>query len=72
MKLQTRESINKQGEEIARVRGTLQGLAEAWGTDVKYLQTRIAEAEEKLTQIQNTLAEIEWSEEIDWLGKLNE
>ena len=72
MKLQTRESINKQGVEIARVRGTLQGLAEAWGTDVKYLQTRIAEAEEKLTQIQNTLAEIEWSEEIDWLGKLNE
>ena len=72
MKLQTRENINKQGVEIARVRGTLQGLAEAWGTDVKYLQTRIAEAEEKLTQIQNTLAEIEWSEEIDWLGKLNE
>ena len=39
---------------------------------MKYLQTRIAEAEEKLTKIQNTLAEIEWSEEVEWMGKLNE
>ena len=28
--------------------------------------------EEKLSNVQNTLAEIEYSEEIDWLGKLNE
>ena len=28
--------------------------------------------EEKLTNVQNTLAEIEYSEEIDWMGKLNE
>ena len=72
MRLETRENISKQGAEIASVRGTLQGLAEAWGADVKYLQTRIADAEEKLTKIQNTLAEIEWSEEVDWMGKLNE
>jgi len=72
MRLQTRENISKQGAEIASVRGTLQALAESWGTDVKYLQTRIAEMEEKLTKVQNTLAEIEYSEEIDWLGKLNE
>ena len=72
MRPETRANLGKQGAEIARVRGTLQGLAEAWGTDVKSLQTRIAEAEEKLTKIQNTLAEIEWSEEVDWMGKLNE
>ena len=72
MRLQTRENISKQGAEIASVRGTLQALAESWGTDVKYLQTRIAEMEEKLTKVQNTLAEIEYSEEIDWMGKLNE
>ncbi len=72
MRPETRASLGEQGAEIARVRGTLQGLAEAWGADVKYLQTRIADAEEKLTKIQNTLAEIEWSEDVDWMGKLNE
>ena len=75
MRLETRENISKQGAEIASVRGTLQALAESWGNDydhVKYLQKRIADMEEKLSNIQNTLAEIEYSEEIDWLGKLNE
>ena len=75
MRLETRENISKQGAEIASVRGTLQALAESWGNDydhVKYLQKRIADMEEKLTKVQNTLAEIEYSEEIDWLGKLNE
>jgi len=72
MRPETRANLGKQGAEIASVRGTLQGLAEAWGADAKYLQTRIADMEEKLTKIQNTLAEIEWSEEVDWLGKLNE
>ena len=75
MRLETRESISKQGAEIASVRGTLQALAESWGNDyehVKYLQKRISDMEEKLTNVQNTLAEIEYSEEIDWLGKLNE
>ena len=72
MRPETRANLGKQGAESARVRGTLQGLAEAWGADAKYLQTRIADMEEKLTKIQNTLAEIEWSEEVDWMGKLNE
>ena len=72
MRPETRVNLGKQGAEIASVRGTLQGLAEAWGADAKYLQTRIADMEEKLTKIQNTLAEIEWSEEVDWTGKLNE
>ena len=75
MRLETRENISKQGAEIASVRGTLQALAESWGNDydhVKYLQKRIAGMEEKLSNVQNTLAEIEYSEEIDWLGKLNE
>jgi len=75
MRLETRDNIAKQGTEIASVRGTLQALAESWGNDydhVKYLQKRIADMEEKLTNVQNTLAEIEYSEEIDWMGKLNE
>ena len=68
MRLETRENISKQGAEIA-------SLAESWGNGyyhVKYLQKRIADMEEKLSNVQNTLAEIEYSEEIDWLGKLNE
>jgi hypothetical protein len=72
MRPETKAILGKQGAEIASVRGTLQGLAEAWGTDVKYLQTRIADVEERLTKIQNAIHEIEWSEETDWLGKLNE
>ena len=75
MRPETRDNIAKQGTEIASVRGTLQALAESWGNDyehVKYLQKRISDMEEKLTNVQNTLAEIEYSEEIDWLGKLNE
>jgi phage shock protein A len=72
MRLETRDNLGKQGTEIASVRGTLQALAESYGNDyehVKYLQKRIADMEEKLSNIQNTLAEIEWSEDIDWLGK---
>ena len=72
MRHETKVSLGKQGAEIASVRGTLQALAESWGADAKYLQTRIADMEEKLSKIQNTLHEIEWSEETDWLGKLNE
>tara|TARA_Y100000401_G_C8168189_1_gene147788 strand:+ start:308 stop:526 length:219 start_codon:yes stop_codon:yes gene_type:complete len=72
MRHETKVSLGKQGAEIASVRGTLQALAESWGADANYLQTRIADMEEKLSKIQNTLHEIEWSEETDWLGKLNE
>ena len=68
MRLETRENISKQGAEIASVRGTLQALAESWGNDydhVKYLQKRIADMEEKLSNVQRTLSEIEWSENIE-------
>ena len=70
MREETKANISKQGVEIASVRGTLQALAESWGNDyehVKYLQKRISDMEEKLSNIQNTLAEIEWSEEVEWL-----
>ncbi len=69
MRHETRANLGKQGAEIASVRGTLQSLAESWGADAKYLQTRIADMEEKLSSIQNTLHEIEWSEETEWLDK---
>jgi len=75
MRPETRDNIAKQGTEIASVRGTLQALAESWGNDyehVKYLQKRISDMEEKLTNVQNTLAEIEYSEQVDWTGRLNE
>ena len=72
MRHETKVNLGKQAAAIASVRGTLQSLAESWGADANYLQTRIADMEEKLTKIQNTLHEIEWSEETDWLGKLNE
>ena len=72
MRHETKVNLGKQAAAIASVRGTLQALAEAWGADANYLQTRIADMEEKLTNVQNTLAEIEYSEEIDWMGKLNE
>ena len=72
MRHETKVNLGKQAAAIASVRGTLQALAESWGADATYLQTRIADMEEKLTKIQNTLHEIEWSEETDWLGKLNE
>lgn len=70
MREETKANISKQGAEIASVRGTLQALAESWGNDyehVKYLQKRISDMEEKLNNVQNTLAEIEWSEEVEWL-----
>ena len=72
MRHETKVNLGKQAAAIASVRETLQALAESWGADANYLQTRIADMEEKLTKIQNTLHEIEWSEETDWLGKLNE
>ncbi len=72
MRHETRANLGKQGAEIASVRGTLQALAESWGNDyehVKYLQRRISDMEEKLSNIQNKLTEIEWSEETEWLDK---
>ena len=68
MRPETRANLGKQGTEIASIRGTLQALAESWGDDrehVKYLQKRISDMEEKLSNVQRTLSEIEWSENIE-------
>jgi len=68
MRLETRTNLGEQGTEIASIRGTLQALAESWGSDrehVKYLQKRISDMEEKLSKVQRTLSEIEWSENIE-------
>lgn len=68
MRLETRTNLGEQGTEIASIRGTLQALAESWGNDrehVKYLQKRISDMEEKLSNVQRTLSEIEWSENIE-------
>ncbi len=68
MRLETRTNLGEQGTEIASIRGTLQALAESWGDDrehVKYLQKRISDMEEKLSNVQRTLSEIEWSENIE-------
>ena len=35
-------------------------------------QLSLDSMEEKLTNVQNTLAEIEYSEQVDWTGRLNE
>ena len=72
MRATTQAHLREQGTEIAGLRGMLQVLAADTLVSKEMIQERIAVAEAKLTEIQNTLAEIEFSEEIDWLGKLNE
>lgn len=73
MKETTQEHIRDQGIAIAGVRGALQALAEpdAWATK-QYLQQRITIMEEKLAEIQNKLAEIEFSEDLAWLDPLSD
>ena len=68
MRETTQRHIREQGGEIAAVRGCLQALAEptAWASK-QYLQQRIAVMEERLANIQNKLAEIEFSERLVWL-----
>ena len=68
MREMTQTHIRNQGAAIAEVRGALQALAEptAWASK-QYLQQRIAVMEEKLANIQNSLNEIEFSEDLEWL-----
>ena len=68
MKETTQAHIRNQGVAIAEVRGALQALAEptAWASK-QYLQQRIAIMEDRLATIQNSLNEIEFSEDIEWL-----
>ena len=64
----TQAHIRDQGVAIAGVRGALQALAEptTWASK-QYLQQRIAIMEDRLATIQNSLNEIEFSEDIEWL-----
>ena len=63
----TQTHIRNQGIAIAEVRGALQVLAANTLNNKQHIQERIAVAESKLTEVQNKLTEIEFSEDLQWL-----
>jgi len=63
----TKKHIRNQGVAIAEVRGALQILAQTNLVGKENIQERLKHWEAKLTDIQNKLTEIEWSESIEWL-----
>tara|TARA_B110000196_G_C20839203_1_gene517487 strand:+ start:213 stop:440 length:228 start_codon:yes stop_codon:yes gene_type:complete len=63
----TQAHIRNQGIAIAEVRGALQVLAANTLNNKQHIQERIAVAERKLTEVQNKLTEIEFSEDLQWL-----
>ena len=63
----TQAHLREQGTEIAGLRGMLQVLAADTLVSKEMIQERIAVAEAKLTEIQNKLTEIEFSEDLEWL-----
>jgi hypothetical protein len=67
MRETTQAHIREQGGEIASIRGALQVLAADTFVSKEAIQERIAIAEKKLTEIQNKLTEIEFSESLEWL-----
>ncbi len=67
MRNTTQEHIRNQGVAIAEVRGALQILAQTNLVGKENIQERLKHWEAKLTDIQNKLTEIEWSESIEWL-----
>ena len=67
MRNTTQEHIRNQGVAIAEVRGALQILAQTNLVGKENIQERLKHWEAKLTDIQNKLTEIEWSESIKWL-----
>ena len=67
MRVETQKHIRNQGVAIAGVRGALQALATDTLNKKENLQERIRHWEGKLTDIQNKLAEIENSENLEWL-----
>lgn len=69
MRPETKTKLANESDKIARVRGTLQGMAVDGMANASYLRNRAAELEAYLAEIQNALIEIEWSEETDWLNK---
>tara|TARA_R110002020_G_scaffold160047_1_gene344358 strand:+ start:651 stop:878 length:228 start_codon:yes stop_codon:yes gene_type:complete len=67
MRETTQAHIRSQGVAIAEVRGALQILAADTLTKKEDIQERIKHWESKLSEIQNTMAEIEFSENVEWL-----
>ena len=67
MRVETQTHLRNQGIAIAEVRGALQILAETNLVGKENIQERLKHWEAKLTDIQNKLTEIEWSESIEWL-----
>jgi|TARA_R100000781_G_C4018549_1_gene106230 DNA-binding transcriptional MerR regulator len=67
MRETTQAHIRSQGVAIAEVRGALQILAADTLTKKENIQERIKHWESKLAEIQNTMAEIEFSENLEWL-----
>ena len=67
MREKTQANLRSQGVAIAEVRGALQILAQTNLVGKEEIQARIAVMEERLTEIQNRLTEIEFSESIEWL-----
>jgi hypothetical protein len=67
MRAETQKHLRKQGAEIAAVRGALQILAQTNLIGKENIQERLKHWESKLTDIQNKLAEIEFSEDLEWL-----
>jgi len=67
MRVETQTHIRNQGVAIAEVRGALQALATDTLNKKENLQERIRHWEGKLTDIQNRMTEIEFSEDLEWL-----
>tara|TARA_R100001443_G_scaffold43670_1_gene56722 strand:+ start:5324 stop:5527 length:204 start_codon:yes stop_codon:yes gene_type:complete len=56
-----RARLGKQGAEIASIRGTMQALTEGEWMDKGYIQRRIQDLEFRLINVQQELAEIEFT-----------
>ena len=69
MRAKTRQHLCDEIAELAGVRGALQSLTAVTWQDADYLRNKINEANERLTEIQNKLHEVTWSEETEWLDK---
>jgi len=67
MRVETQTHIRNQGVAIAEVRGALQILAQTNLVGKENIQERLKHWEAKLTVVQNRLAEIEFSEDLEWL-----
>lgn len=69
MKETTQGHIREQGGEIASIRGALQILAVDTLVSKEAIQERIAILEKRLSEHQNKLTEIEFSEDLEWLSE---